>query len=161
MTPTVNLDIEKLAVNLPGMPQPISLLDVTTKTALLAFILYAPFFAKPRPTNPHFEADGEIDYDAPLERRMKVGHIVRRQEYTLGFGDAGTIRLPRFLQQAFDLYEPEHKFQLPDNDEHYFTLIHDECYLGKDVTAHECVDFDPPHKAPIVGGKPKGWLSSK
>ena len=56
----------------------------------------------------------EIDFDAPLERQIKVGHTIHRQPYTLGLGDIGTVTPPRPLQQALHLYEPENKFLLPE-----------------------------------------------
>lgn len=145
----MSVAIEKLVDTLPPIDQP-NPLELATKTALVPFIMYAPFYMKSRSSKqvPAPVEGDEIDFDAPLERQLKVGHIVRRQPYTLGLGDVGTFTLPGPLQQALHLYEPENKFQLPDDDnidEHYFTLIHDECYLGKDLTAHECVDFDPMH----------------
>jgi len=152
MVPTVPVDIEKLVVQLPHMnDEPTPWLDFTAKSALIPFIIYAPF-ANAKATSstkkrPPIPTEDDIDYDAPLERQIKVGHIVRRQPFTVGVGDVGTITPPAFIQQAFDLYEPEHKFELPtdDIDEHYYTLVHDECYLGKDLNAEECVDFDPLH----------------
>jgi hypothetical protein len=154
MVPTVPVDIEKLVVQLPHMnDEPTPWLDFTAKSALVPFIIYAPFAnAKATTTSSAnkrlpIPTEDEIDYDAPVERQIKVDHIVRRQPFTVGVGDVGTITPPAFIQQAFDLYEPEHKFELPtdDMDEHYYTLVHDECYLGKDLTAKECVDFDPLH----------------
>eukprot|EP01083_Nonionella_stella_P092540 259104_1 len=146
--------VEKLVDILPpiGENDP---LDLATRTALVPFILYSPFAihqqeeksTKTQTTLP-FSTEGEIDYDAPIERQLEVGHIVRRQPYTIGLGDVGTIMPPSFLQEAFNLYKPEHEFELPVEgmDEHYYTLVHDECYLGKDLTSHDCVDFDPLHK---------------
>lgn len=123
-------------------------LEMAAKTALVPLILYAPFVRQPRSLDPVL-VDGEIDYDAPLERQLKVGHVVRRQPFTLGFAGMGTFTLPGPITQALHLYEPEHKFKLPTDsmDEHYWTVVHDECYLGKDMTAHDCVDFDPMHKS--------------
>lgn len=147
--PQPNLAVEKLVNELPpvGENDP---LDLATRTALIPFILYAPFGMQSMPTKVSRTQteDDEIDYDAPIERQLKVGHIVRRQPFTLGLGNMGTITPPTVLQQAFDLYKPEHQFELPveDIDEHYYSIVHDECYLGKDCTAHECVDFDPMHK---------------
>ena len=86
----------------------------------------------------------EIDFDAPLDRQLKVGHIVHRQPWTLGLGTLGTLTLPTPLQNTFHLYEPEHKFELPEDiDEQWIGITRNECYLGKDLTAKECVDFDP------------------
>lgn len=152
--PSVNhLDVENLVVRIPGMPS-LPLVETTAKTVLIPLILLSPFFVKQGSTkseNPSlpFSSDDEIDFDAPLERQMEVDHIVRRQPYTIGLGNMGTMVLPSFLHQGMflDLYEPEHKFQLSEDfNEQYYTLIHDECYLGKDCTAHECVDFDPLHE---------------
>lgn len=151
MVPTVPVNVEQWVVQpLPHMDEPLPWLDVTTKTALVPFIIYSPF-ANPKTTSePSIivpAEEDEIDYDAPLDRQLKVDHIVRRQPFTIGLGNQGTITPPPFLQQTLHLYEPEHKFELPtsDMDEHYFSLVHDECYLGKDCTAKECVeDFDYP-----------------
>mmetsp|Transcript_17920 Transcript_17920/g.29403 ORF Transcript_17920/g.29403 Transcript_17920/m.29403 type:complete len:189 (+) Transcript_17920:58-624(+) len=152
MVPTVPVNVEQLVVQLPQMnDEATPWLDFTAKSALIPFIIYAPFAnakatttcAKRLPT----PTDDEIDFDAPVDRQMKVDHIVRRQPFTLGLGEVGTLTPPAFIQQAFDLYEPEHHFILPinDMDEYYFSVVHDECYLGKDCTAKECVDFDPVH----------------
>ncbi|KAL9181928.1 hypothetical protein ACHAXT_012271 [Thalassiosira profunda] len=119
-------------------------LELLTKTAVVPLILYAPFYQAGRATK--LVPMDEIDFDAPLDRQLKVDHIVRRQPFTLGFGDQGTYTPPTFLQQALNLYEPEHAYQLPSFDEEYFSLVDDECYLGKDFTAQDCVDFDPMHK---------------
>lgn len=141
----MNVVVDKLVNFVPLSNDPI---ELATKTALLPFIVYAPFstqgFSKKKKVPAPAE---ETDFDAPLERQIKVGHIIRRQPYTLGLGDLGTVTPPSPLQKALHLYEPANKFQLPetDIDEQYFTLIHDECYLGKDMTAHECIDFDPMH----------------
>ena len=155
--------VDKLVIQLPPMDDETPWLDFTAKSALIPFIIYAPFANAKATTLPTPTKD-EIDYDAPLERQIKVDHIVRRQPFTFGLGKHGTITPPAFIQQAFDLYEPEQKFELPtaDIDEHYFTLVHDECYLGKDLNAKECVDFDPLHKSrktpfhfmtpPLAGG---------
>lgn len=148
MVPTVPANVEQWVVQpLPHMDEPLPWLDITTKTALVPFIIYSPF-ANPKTTSEssiNQTDEDEIDYDAPLDRQLKVDHIVRRQPYTIGLGNQGTFTPPPFLQQTLHLYEPEHKFELPTNDmdEHYFSLVHDECYLGKDCMAKECVDFDP------------------
>ena len=141
----MNVLVDKLVNFVPLTNDPI---ELATKTALLPFIIYAPFSTQTFSKKEEVQAPTEeIDFDAPLDRQIKVGHIIHRQPYTLGLGDIGTVTPPRPLQQALHLYEPENKFQLPekDIDEQYFTLIHDECYLGKDMTAHDCVDFDPMH----------------
>mmetsp|Transcript_19776 Transcript_19776/g.28175 ORF Transcript_19776/g.28175 Transcript_19776/m.28175 type:complete len:188 (-) Transcript_19776:2039-2602(-) len=153
MVPTVPVNVEQLVEKLPQMnDEPATpWLDFTAKSALIPFIIYAPFAnAKATETSTNWlpiPTEDEIDYDAPLERQMKVDHIVRRQPFTLGLGEVGTITPPAFIQQAFDLYKPEHCFELSsdDMDEYYLSLVHDECYLGKDCTAKECVDFDPLH----------------
>lgn len=149
LPPETNAVIDKLVdMYSPPAIGDNNLLELATKTAFVPLVLYAPFYSKPSKELPAL-IEGDIDFDAPLERQIKAHHIVGRQSYTVGIGDAGTIKLPSFLQQAFDLYRPEQAFQLPDDDnvdEHYFTLMHDECYLGKDLTARECVDFDPMHE---------------
>ncbi|KAL7532616.1 hypothetical protein ACHAWF_004187 [Thalassiosira exigua] len=144
----MNVAVERIVNTLPRVGEN-DALELATKIALVPYVICAPFFATQSMSakeGPVPEV-GEIDFDAPLERQLKVDHIVRRQPFTLGLGDVGTILLPSFLQQAFHLYKPESEFDLPDIDEQYFTLIHDECYLGKDLTAHDCVDFDPMHKS--------------
>ena len=159
--PTVPVNVEQLVVQLPHMDEPTPWLDMTVKTALVPFIIYSPFananaMTTKNPLLP-IPTEDEIDYDAPLDRQLKVDHIVKRQPFTIGLGDQGTLTPPAFMQQAFHLYEPEHKFELPtyDMDEHYFTLVHDECYLGKDCAAKECVDFDPMHTPrPRYGKRP-------
>jgi len=150
IVPTVPVNVEQLVVKLPHMDEPTPWLDITAKSALIPFIIYSPFANAKATTSTKrlpIPMEDEIDYDAPLERQIQVNHIVHRVPWTMGVGALGTITPPPFIQQAFDLYEPEDKFELPINDmeEHYFTLIHDECYLGKDCTAKECVDFDPLH----------------
>mmetsp|Transcript_22058 Transcript_22058/g.34653 ORF Transcript_22058/g.34653 Transcript_22058/m.34653 type:complete len:182 (-) Transcript_22058:922-1467(-) len=146
MVPTVPVNVEQLVEKLPQMnDEPATpWLDFTAKSALIPFIIYAPFAnAKATTTSTKrlpIPAEDEIDYDAPLERQMKVDHIVRRQPFTLGLGEVGTITPPAFIQQAFDLYKPEHCFEISSDD-----MDDDECYLGKDCTAKECVDFDPLH----------------
>ena len=142
----MNVVVEKLVDVIPpiGQNDP---LELAMKTALVPFILYAPFSMQSRSSEEvPAPIEDEIDFDAPLERQLKVDHIVRRQPYTLGLGDMGTVVLPSFLQQALGLYQPEKTLELPDIDEQYFNLIHDECYR-KDLTAHDCVDFDPVHKS--------------
>ena len=52
-------------------------------------IIYSPFAMRdskkevqlPRPDS----FDSEIDYDAPIDRQLKAGHIVRRQPFTLAW----------------------------------------------------------------------------
>lgn len=140
----MNVVVDKLVNVLPpiGETDP---LELAAKTAIVPFILYAPFSTQSAVPEHILAPEGEVDYDAPIERQLKVGHIVRRQPYTLGLGSMGTVTPPNFIQQALGLFEPENKFVLPDIDEQYYTLVHDECYLGKDCTARECVDFDPLH----------------
>ena len=139
----MNVVVDKLVNVLPpiGETNP---LELAEKTALVPLILYAPFYATRKVLAPEVD---EIDFDAPIERQLKVDHIVRRQPFTFGLGDMGTLTLPSTIQNAMHLYEPENKFELPvkDFDEHYFTLVHDECYLGKDLSSGKCVDFDPMH----------------
>lgn len=146
----MNIAVDKLVRYVPLIP-----LELVAKTALVPMIIYSPFamrdskkeFLLPRPDS----YDSEIDYDAPMERQLKAGHIVRRQPYTLGLGSMGSLTLPSPIQNAMHLYEPEIKFQLPEDiEEQWFSLIHDECYLGKDLTAHECVDFDPLHNTKMA-----------
>ncbi len=129
----MNVVVDKLVNVLPPIQ------ELAGKTALVPFILYAPFYATRKVLAPEID---EIDFDAPIERQLQVDHIVRRQPFTFGLGDMGTITLPSTIQNAMHLYEPENKFELPDFDEHYYTIVQDECYLGKDG---ECVDFDPLH----------------
>ena len=149
MVPTVPVNVEQLVVQLPHMNDEPTPWDFTAKSALIPFIIYAPFAnAKATVTSAKrlvTPIEEEIDFDAPLERQLKVDHIVRRQPFTVGLGEAGTLTPPAFIQQAFDLYEPENHFELhsDDMDEYYYSVVHDECYLGKDCTAKECVDFDP------------------
>ena len=140
--PPVDLSLDSLVFTLPGTSQSLSL-STTIKTALLPFIVYAPFFTEPVRKHEPLETEEEVDYDAPIERQIQVGHVVRRQGYTLGFGNLGTVELPPSIQLALDLYRPEDKFHLPHIVADYSTM--DECYLGKDLQAKECVDFDPPH----------------
>ena len=137
--------MEKLVDTIPPIGQ-IDPLELAAKTALLPFIIYAPFSQQTlSPKHTPTLSEEEIDYDAPLERQLKVGHIVRRQPYTVGLGNVGSVTFPGPIQESLHLYKPESNFQLPEFDEQYFTLIHDECYLGKDLTAENCVDFDPLH----------------
>ena len=141
-----NVAVDKLMVPLPPVLPSNDPLELLTKTAVVPLILYAPFYHAARNTKTPVPMD-EIDFDAPLDRQLKVDHIVRRQPFTLGFGDQGTWTTPpSFLQQTLHLYEPEHAYQLPSFDEEYFSLVDDECYLGKDFTAADCVDYDPMHK---------------
>lgn len=143
----IGVVVDKLVDTIPplGTTDP---LELATKTAVVPLILYAPF-SRQSMDKKHVPvpAEDEIDFDAPIERQLQVDHVVRRQPFTIGLGDQGTFTPPSFLQQALGLYEPEKKFTLPvdDMDEHFYTLVHDECYLGKDLTAPECVDFDPMH----------------
>ena len=148
----MNIAVDKLVRYVPLSNDPI---EVIAKTALVPMIIYSPFAMRdskkevqlPRPGS----YDSEIDYDAPIDRQLKTGHIIRRQPYTLGLGSMGSITLPSTIQNAMHLYEPEIKFQLTEDiEEQWFSLIHDECYLGKDLTAHECVDFDPLHNTKMA-----------
>jgi len=149
----MNIAVDKLVRYVPLTNDPI---ELVAKTTLVPMIIYSPFAMRdskkevqlPRPGS----YDSEIDYDAPIDRQLKAGHnIVRRQPYTLGLGSMGSITLPSTIQNAMHLYEPEIKFQLPEDiEEQWFSLIHDECYLGKDLTAHECVDFDPLHNTKMA-----------
>ena len=148
----MNIAVDKLVRYVPLTNDPIELM---ANTALVPIIIYSPFAMRdskkevqlPRPGS----YDSEIDYDAPMERQLNAGHIVRRQPYTLGLGSMGSITLPSTIQNAMHLYEPEIKFQLPEDiEKQWYSLIHDECYLGKDLTAHECVDFDPLHNTKMA-----------
>jgi len=145
----MNIAVDKLVRYVPLTNDPI---ELVAKTALVPMIIYSPFAMRdskkevqlPRPGS----YDSEIDYDAPIDRQLKAGHIVRRQPM---LGSMGSITLPSTIQNAMHLYEPEIKFQLPEDiEEQWFSLIHDECYLGKDLTAHECVDFDPLHNTKMA-----------
>ena len=82
MVPTLPTNIEQLVVQLPHMnDEPTPWLDFTAKSALIPFIIYAPFAnAKSTTTTKQrlpIPMEDEIDYDAPLERQIKVNHIVR------------------------------------------------------------------------------------
>lgn len=139
--------IDKLATFVPLTTN--DSMELAGKTALIPLIIYAPFSQKHMKnevllTPPPPTSIEEIDFDAPLDRQLKVGHIVHRQPWTLGLGTLGTLTLPTPLQNTFHLYEPEHKFELPEDiDEQWIGITRNECYLGKDLTAKECVDFDP------------------
>lgn len=139
--------IDKLATYVPLTTN--DSMELAGKTALIPLIIYAPFSQKHMKndvllTPPPPTSIEEIDFDAPLDRQLKVGHIVHRQPWTLGLGTLGTLTLPTPLQNTFHLYEPEHKFELPEDiDEQWIGITRNECYLGKDLTAKECVDFDP------------------
>ncbi|CAB9503261.1 expressed unknown protein [Seminavis robusta] len=75
--------------------------------------------------------DEEIDYDAPIERAFAVGNVVESEKVKL-MG----VEVPDFISRAFNLRTPSGGPSLPMD-------LDDECYLGKDGDAEDCVDFDP------------------
>ncbi len=78
MVPTVPVNVEQLVEKLPQMnDEPTTpWLDFTAQSALIPFIIYSPFAnAKATATSTKrlpIPAEDEIDYDAPVERQMKV-----------------------------------------------------------------------------------------
>ena len=101
-------------------------------------------------TELHADIAPEVDYDAPIDRLVAVGNAVRRApfsislgdfgsiqfDYTLGLGDFGTLALPTFRNGGGVVNNMDFSF---------LDSLDDECYLGKDGAATECVDFDPMH----------------
>jgi hypothetical protein len=84
-------------------------------------------------------------HKAPVERRIAVGNVIRREEdipFTFGFGGMGTVTVPKLIANALNLHTPqEGRFALDHDIE-----LDDNCYTGKDGNYDECVDFDPPHQ---------------
>lgn len=78
---------------------------------------------------------------APIDRAVSVGNVVRRpQDRPL---KVKGVRVPRFIGRIFNL---ENKEAVGDFDS--LMSMDDECYMGKDGAADDCVDFDPPTKSP-------------
>ena len=127
--------IDKLAPYVPLATN--DSMELAGKTALIPLIIYAPFSQKkhmknevlltPPPSSSIEEID--FDFDAPLDRQLKVGHIVHHQSWTLGLGTLGTLTLPTPLQNT----EPEHKFELPEDiDEQVVLRISElDCRKGE------------------------------
>jgi hypothetical protein len=79
-----------------------------------------------------------LDHKAPLDRVVAVGNVVRRPEdrpFSLG-----SVQVPDFLKKIFNLTNKEAVAEFDD-----LMNIDDECYLGKNGDAEDCVDFDPLH----------------
>jgi hypothetical protein len=73
---------------------------------------------------------------APAERAAAVGNVVET-EHVKFMG----VEVPLFLSRAFNTRPPTtgDASSLPMS-------LDDECYLGKNGDAEDCVDFDPPVK---------------
>ena len=77
----MNIVVDKLVRYVPLTNDPIELM---AKAALVPMIIYSPFAMRdskkevqlPRPDS----YDSEIDYDAPIDRQLKAGHIVVRRQ---------------------------------------------------------------------------------
>jgi len=86
------------------------------------------------------------NHTAPASRVLAVGNAVRSPPSSSPF--AG---LPEFLAKAFGvlptLTKKKEENTKEEMDNHLFMDLDEECYLGKDGTLDECVDFDPPHSA--------------
>jgi hypothetical protein len=74
-------------------------------------------------------------FTAPLERRMAVGNVVRSDE-------PAPSLIPKFLQNIFNKDEDSSSIKRANPT---VMNMDDECYMGKDGDADDCVDFDPPH----------------
>eukprot|EP00545_Synedropsis_sp_CCMP1620_P014746 CAMPEP_0119010740 /NCGR_PEP_ID=MMETSP1176-20130426/5219_1 /TAXON_ID=265551 /ORGANISM="Synedropsis recta cf, Strain CCMP1620" /LENGTH=130 /DNA_ID=CAMNT_0006963461 /DNA_START=167 /DNA_END=559 /DNA_ORIENTATION=+ len=80
-------------------------------------------------------AEEEPDFDAPLDRRLAVGNVVKSNE------EEAPSFIPKFLQDLFNSGGEEEvatgsSTKLPMD-------LDDECYMGKNNDADDCVDFDP------------------
>jgi hypothetical protein len=69
---------------------------------------------------------------APAERAVAVGNVVET-EHVKFMG----VEVPLFISRAFNMRSPTTGGALPMD-------LDDECYLGKNGDAEDCVDFDPP-----------------
>lgn len=78
-------------------------------------------------------ASEDIDYDAPTDRAMGVGNIVRSPQQIMG------LEIPPFLAKLLKMDQPDDRFEVGNIVEE----MDEECYLGKDGDFDECVDFDP------------------
>jgi hypothetical protein len=74
---------------------------------------------------------------APYDRALSVGNIVRRVEDEPFF--FGSIKVPDYLKKIFNFQDEKSTLNFEE-----LMSLDDECYMGKDGNAEECVDFDPP-----------------
>ena len=71
---------------------------------------------------------------APSDRIAAVGNAVRAPK-------GGGFQVPDFLAKIFNL---KNEKAVAEFDDMILNTMDDECYMGKDGNAPECVDFDPP-----------------
>eukprot|EP00980_Cylindrotheca_fusiformis_P000934 scaffold248_cov111-Cylindrotheca_fusiformis.AAC.11 len=80
----------------------------------------------------------DVDYDAPTERAMNVGNVVRSpKNMFMGFP------VPPFLAKAMNLEDDESAGRHFEISNTMVEEMDEECYLGKNGDFDDCVDFDP------------------